>query len=195
LEFFNEKKACVLWIYCDYRDESKQTPVNMIGALLKQVISSDPVSFDIILQNLQKARKEGHNIKLDEACQLLTEALRKFDMVYLCLDALDECQEHRTPFLRSLNDLCEDSGLSRCLRIFLTGRAQVEQYVNTHITGPFLFRMTLDANKDDILKYIKYQIEHDDSGIVMGTDFTNEIVETIISTADGMSVNLSLYLP
>lgn len=150
----------------------------MIGALLKQVISSDPISFDTILQNLQKARKKGDNITLDEACQLLREALRKFDLVYLCLDALDECQEHRTPFLSSLKDLFKDFGLSRCLKLFLTGRPQVDQYVNMHITGPFLFSMTLSANKDDMLTYIKYQIEHDDSGIIMGADFMNEIVET-----------------
>ncbi|CCX11324.1 Similar to ankyrin repeat-containing protein, putative [Penicillium marneffei ATCC 18224]; acc. no. XP_002144344 [Pyronema omphalodes CBS 100304] len=120
----------------------------------------------------------GDNITLDEACQLLREALRKFDLVYLCLDALDECQEHRTPFLSSLKDLFKDFGLSRCLKLFLTGRPQVDQYVNMHITGPFLFSMTLSANKDDMLTYIKYQIEHDDSGIIMGADFMNEIVET-----------------
>jgi hypothetical protein len=34
-----EVGTCVTYLYCDYRDEAKQTPENMMGTLLKQAIS------------------------------------------------------------------------------------------------------------------------------------------------------------
>jgi hypothetical protein len=173
----------VLWIYCDYRDEHQQTAVNVIGALLKQVIIADPNAYDPIIQSLERMQKNKRQLDLETAYGLLGKALQRFDKVYICIDALDEFQEHRSPFLRSLNILLEwrDS-----LKIFLTSRPHVEPYAKDHTGSSVLSSVTLEASKTDIIKYLESQIDSDDAGVEMGLDFREEAVDTIISASDGI---------
>jgi hypothetical protein len=138
--------------------------------------------------------KKGNSfLNLESVCRFLTDALRRFDKVYVCMDALDECQEHRVLFLRSLNDLLKTRQSSGSFtRVFLTGRPHVDQYIESHLTGALLCSTKLEANEEDIAKYLEHQIELDDngSGTKMDAKFVKEIVDSIITTSDGMLVKL-----
>jgi hypothetical protein len=35
-----ERRDCLAYVYCDYRDEAQQTTVNLMGALLKQTLTA-----------------------------------------------------------------------------------------------------------------------------------------------------------
>jgi hypothetical protein len=50
-------RACVIRMYCDYRDESQQTTVNLIGALLNQILLENPIPFTDIITDLHEAKK------------------------------------------------------------------------------------------------------------------------------------------
>ncbi|KAI5815999.1 hypothetical protein BZA77DRAFT_344514 [Pyronema omphalodes] len=183
------EKSCVIWLYCDYQKEAQQTPEKLIGALLRQVLRTVPDDFKDVIEELQKLKKENRFLDFNSVFRFLTDALRRFDNLYVCIDALDECQEHRVLFLRSLNDLLQTRKLSgRFTRVFLTGREHVDQYINNHLTGPSMCTIKLEANKEDIAKYLEHQIELDDngSGTKMDSKFVKEIVDSIIATSDGM---------
>jgi hypothetical protein len=91
LSEFPSEEVCVAYLYCDYRD-SEQTPVNMVGALLKRVVSLPDLS-DGVFDTLHKTWRSGQvgSLKLDEASQLFMQAVEKFHRIYICVDALDEC--------------------------------------------------------------------------------------------------------
>lgn len=114
---------------------------------------------------------------------LRAQRLQGFDKAYICIDALDEFQEHRSPFLRSLNILLESHD---SLKIFLTSRPHVEPYAKDHTGSSVLSFVKLEASKTDIIKYLESQIDSDDSGVDMGLYCQQKIVDTIISTSDGM---------
>jgi type II secretory pathway predicted ATPase ExeA len=79
-----------------------------------------------VIVKLQEMKTRKTPLKPESARTLLEEALQQFSSLYICIDALDECnQKHRTAFLRLLSDLVRDSRLQ--LRIFITGRPHVEQ--------------------------------------------------------------------
>ncbi|KAI5816001.1 hypothetical protein BZA77DRAFT_264682, partial [Pyronema omphalodes] len=186
---YQSEKSCVIWVYCDYQDENQQTAENLLGALLKQVLHSIPDDLEDVIKELQTMKKENRFLDLKSVCRFLTDALGRFGNVYVCIDALDECQEYRILFLRSLNDLLQTRKLSgRFTRVFLTGREHVDQYINNHLTGPSMCTIKLEANKEDIAKYLEHQIELDDngSGIKMDSKFVKGIVDSIIATSDGM---------
>jgi hypothetical protein len=162
----------------------------MVGALLKQVIYARTSEFDDIIQKLQAIKDDKNQVlKLDTVCQFLAEALRKCEVSYLCIDALDECQD-QTAFLLSVNSLVEHPRLKDSLRLFLTGRPPVENIVKDHVqaVGSDLCSFTLKANTDDIVKYIESQIEYDRSGVSMSASFKEEIIKAIVATSDGMLV-------
>jgi hypothetical protein len=145
--------ACVLFLYCDYRDERQQTTVNLIGALLKQAIILHPATS--VIEELHKMKKESQVLKAETASKFLMEALLRFAKIYICIDALDECQDNRASFLRSLSELFKHTELRKRLRIFLTGRPQVAHYVEKQLVGPSFCTVTLEASEEDILKYVR----------------------------------------
>jgi hypothetical protein len=68
--------ACVLFLYCDYRDERQQTTVNLIGALFKQAIRLNPATSDAIIEELHEMmKKENEVLKADAATKFLIKAL------------------------------------------------------------------------------------------------------------------------
>lgn len=180
------ENTCVLFLYCDYRDERQQTQVNLIGALLKQAICLNLATSDAIIEGLPKMKQENKVLKADAASKFLIEALLCFTKIYICIDALDECQVDRASFLRALREIIQHTELQKRLRIFLTGRSQVAHHVVKQIVGRSFCTVTLEASEEDILKYVRDQIESDDGGMDMSDEFTNEIINTILSTSDGM---------
>lgn len=130
----------------------------MLGALLKQLLWPNPVKCHSIIEKLQEMKARGTPLKPESARTLLGESLQQFNSSYICIDALDECnQKHRPAFLRSLNDLFRGSRLQ--LRIFITGRPHVEQYVRNEFVDQEVCKMTLLATEDDITKYINHHME------------------------------------
>jgi hypothetical protein len=73
------------------------TPANMVGAILKQVISTLHKSSTVpgeINSLLRERLKDRTNLELEEVCQLLCQILEQFRRLYVCIDALDECNEN-----------------------------------------------------------------------------------------------------
>jgi hypothetical protein len=78
----------------------------MIGMLLKQVIATlnelallpgDTIS--ALRMHLNKEKR----VTLGEACRLLGETVKQFQKFYVCIDALDECDEgHRRKLIEPL---------------------------------------------------------------------------------------------
>ncbi|KAI5815984.1 hypothetical protein BZA77DRAFT_264639 [Pyronema omphalodes] len=183
-----QKNTCLLWIYCDYNDESQQTPENMVGALLKQVLNTDigTDAFNGIIKELQALKKSSGTLKFDSACKFLAEALQNFDTSYICIDALDEFKS-RDKLLGFLNKLLKTPELKDSIRIFFTARPQIKQEIKRYFVQDLgLFSVTLEASKSDIEKFINDKMNSDGSGISMSKEQRKEIVNRIMETSDGM---------
>ncbi|KAI5819859.1 hypothetical protein BZA77DRAFT_274893 [Pyronema omphalodes] len=180
--------SCVIWLYCDYQNENQQTAIYMTAALLKQLILANPGASDTIIQALRDIKGSlNKSLDLNKLCELLVESLQQFSKVYICIDALDECQKDRVSFLISLDGILNHPALKSSLKLFLTGRPPMESVVEDNFVGCELHAMTLTANTSDIIKYIDNQVKSTErDGIVMGEDFLQALKKTIISTADGM---------
>jgi hypothetical protein len=111
----------IVCLYCDYRDREKQNPANMIGSLVKQLVMVMPKIPIKIHRAYQQSRQQEKRLELENASEMLMLALRSFDRVYICVDALDECErEHRQCFLERLNLLLQNQNSTR-ICLFLTG--------------------------------------------------------------------------
>jgi hypothetical protein len=120
---------------------------------------------------------------------LLLKCLRLFKKVYICIDALDECAEKcRYWLLQEIGILSSTEELKDSLRVFITGRPHVADDIKLHVKGPDLHTTTLEARKEDILKFLNYRIQMDKMGLQMSAEFTAEIVSKIVEAADGMLV-------
>jgi hypothetical protein len=96
----------------------------MIGVLLKQVIAtlngSGLLPSDTI-STLRKHLNEQKHVDLEEACRLLGETVKQLQKFYVCIDALDECNEkHRGELIHSLAKISNKCSQQSLIRIFFT---------------------------------------------------------------------------
>ena len=101
-----DRKIAVACFSCDFQSQKMQTPENMLGALVKQIVRKlDTIPAEIAAE-FQKAKGQvgGRGLWVPEVLKLLKAALTPFDGAFVCIDALDELLgQHLPKFLRSLH--------------------------------------------------------------------------------------------
>jgi hypothetical protein len=149
-----DRNVCVAYIYCDYQEHHQQSTLNMAGSLLRQAIVASYKSHDndTVIRNLLENKQQRQELSSDEALKALAKILGNFDKTYICIDALDECgDQHLEGLIRILGELAisTDSDVTNpsILRLFFTGRPEVEDYVSKHSSTRELssFSVTLEA--------------------------------------------------
>jgi len=182
-------KANVAYIYCDYRDQTSQTVVNILGSVLRQLLTTASYVPETIYTVLESIKKQGQRAEIGDISTMLKVLLPRLDRSFLCLDALDEL-ESRTRFTL-LKALRTEFGSAR---IFLTGRPHIELEVNRALQIQ-LDAMHIEANEDDIRGFLIHEIEEDMNinPDDMNKQLREEILEAIIGKAGGMYV-LSFFI-
>jgi hypothetical protein len=174
----------------------------MLGALLKNAMISLEAVPDACLKFLSQQKTMRKPLELNDACNALSQILRSFDTVYLCLDALDEAtDDHRWGLIQSLQQLVasrnSDSVANRSIpvKLFFTGRPLIEDKINAHPTIKPLSPLSiqLKARTDDIVKFIEHKIMMD-TKVKMSEEFKAQIVAEITAVSQGMFVTVILYL-
>lgn len=123
---------------------------------------------------------------------MLAKTVRRLSNVYLCVDALDECKaQNRSTLLQYLAMIAKDCGQECSFRIFTTGRLHVklEDYVRQYPDLGNLTHILLEANSDDIRRYVEHAIECDDNHDCMNDTLKAEILERIVNTSDKILVS------
>jgi type II secretory pathway predicted ATPase ExeA len=192
----NEDKFCVTWIYCDYQDADLQTPLNMLGALLRQAVIRLSLSRMLshnLIHELLRRKRERIQMSLKETLQFLKKVLKQFERSFVCIDALDECKDETgRDLLKSLKILADELSFDgHSVRIFITGRNHVESPITRYLmeeAGNTPTTIPLEANSSDIEKYVLHEIENDVNDVPMDIDFKEKLVSKIISSSGGMSL-------
>ncbi|CCX10850.1 Similar to Inversin; acc. no. Q9Y283 [Pyronema omphalodes CBS 100304] len=187
-----EDCICVAHIYYDYREEQNQTHLNIITAILKQVIdalnSSSSVPEDVTILLREKFKTE-RSLTLEQSCRLLVQTLKQFSAFYICIDAFDECKvTERNLFLQSLSRVVKECRENCQIRIFSTGRPYIKwgEYVRSYPDLGSCCTICLEADPGDIAQYIAHQIEIDDNKDCMNDALKVEIMERIVAASDKM---------
>ena len=105
------RNATVACFYFDFAAQNEQSPTNMLGSLLKQLVCGQgeiPEEISRAYQDQQNAIG-GRGPQLSDIVKMLqTTSLNK--RMFICIDALDECVErHRVKLLDSLNQILQGS--------------------------------------------------------------------------------------
>ena len=170
------------YVYCDYRDQSQQTTVNLVGGLLKQLLVALPDFPDDILNIYkQKCEKEQKSLELSDAVIMFRSICKAFKRTYICLDALDECKDV-IQLLRSLQDSASS------VLFFMTGRNHILTTVQRHFKEALT--LPIVASEDDTKAYIKAMVNENriQEPEIMDYKLEKEITEKIVASAKGMSV-------
>jgi hypothetical protein len=181
-QFEQQLKIVTIFFYCDYVDRKSQTGLAMIGALTKQLVwwaQSIPAAVSDLFKNRDKGQR---SMDEEDAKTIFSLILGQFDTVYICIDALDECEpESRVQLLQFLKSMDSTS-----IRLFLTGRHSVA----AEVTGTFLVlspkTLSIIAAEEDIRIYLSQRLANDRYPEAMNESLNNQIVEKLVSLSQGL---------
>lgn len=178
--------AAVACFYFDFAARQEQTPTNMLGALLRQVVGGMERIPDEIVQAFrsQKSVIGGRGLLVREITQMLQIASSS-QRTFLCIDALDECpEEHGPRVLGSLRQILQKSPNTR---IFLTGRPHIRDDVEKRLAGRAAV-MSISTSRGDITGYLQTRLDEDNIPDAMDSNLKEAIVKIVPETISEMCV-------
>ena len=178
-----EENIAVTGLYCDFISQQEQTTINIIGAILKQLVSRGGTP-DYLRKAFQKAKKEfgGRGPRLADLLGMLRTAIAPLPQVFICLDALDECLPKYLPeVLGSLKDIIRECPKTK---IFLTGRPQVAEDIQKYFSKAIV--IPISPNRDDIRNYVGMRLDSDAEPEAMSNELRVDILDIILENISDM---------
>jgi len=126
------ENAAVSCFYLDFAARKEQSATNVLGSLLKQIVSGMeriPEEISRIFRR-QKTTIGGRRPQLIDIVRML-QLVTSYQPTFMCLDALDECgRVQRARLLDSLQQILEKSPGTR---IFATGRPHIQAEIEKRL--------------------------------------------------------------
>ena len=197
IDNLNEKPSgqdiAVVILYCDYKEQHKQTTTNMIGSILKQLVAKDGIPGSV-REKLMDAKKKvcgGRGLRLLDLMEILRESIVSLHQVFFCIDALDEFMPEKLPeLLLSLSDIVQELPN---VHVFLTGRPYVETQISKHFAG--VVTIPVSPNQDEIEKYLREKFKKDPEADEMDNGLQTDIIRTVRSSLSESFVKISTLHP
>ena len=174
------------YVYCDYRDQAQQTTQNIYGTILKQLLRALPSIPEELTEILLVSHREKNPLELAQLRDALRTTSRFFDQIYICLDALDEC-EHVDRLLSSLKQIPSS------VRLFSTGRKHVKSIVQRYFEDTQT--ILIEAKESDIRILIQEKVNEDrmKDPEIMDAKLEQDIIEKISALSRGMLVVIQRF--
>ena len=172
-----EQNIAVACFYVDFAAREEQSPTNMLGSLLKQIVSGLERIPDEIRENFQDHKKVigGRGLRVAEIVKML-QSVTSLQRTFICVDAVDECMEsHQPEVLDSLRQILEKSPNTR---IFLTARRHIRDEMERHL-GARAMILSIKPSNDDIVGYIRMRLSKDRCRGSMDGGLGDEIIQSI----------------
>jgi Cdc6-like AAA superfamily ATPase len=179
--FPSDDKIGVAYVYCNYKDQGSQNALNLLSALLKQLLLSRPNFAESIYDIYNDHNRQQSRPSLDEMCTILRSTCALFSKVFLVVDALDECTNRdgeRTSLINQLWDIQEEPNVN----VLVTSRfiPDIEQkYISAS-------KLEIRASDHDIKCFVASQILSLPNCIQNDYALKTDVQTRITERSDGM---------
>jgi len=167
----------VACFYYDFASREAQSTTNMLGSLLKQLLSAlGAIPGDIVGKfRGQKKAIGGRRLQLPDIVKMCT-TVTSLQRTFICVDALDECvPRHRLEVLGALGQILLGSPNTR---IFMTGRSHIRGVVEKELGGRTT-SVSIVSREDDIVTYLRAKLGNDTTPEAMDSSLENDIMKSI----------------
>ena len=184
-----EQNAAVACFYFDFAAQKEQSPVSVLGALLKQVIRGlGEVPEEIARAYEDQEKVGGLGPQLADIVKML-QITSSRKRTFVCMDALDECVPgNRVKLLDSLNKILR---MSPGTRVFVTGRPQIGPEMERRLPGR-VTSLSISPRRDDIIGYIHTRLGEDTDPDAMDSSLEADILRKIPEDISEMYVKAKI---
>ena len=172
-----EEDTVVACFYYDFASRNAQSPTNMLGALLKQLLSGLGEIPREIMEEFwsQKKMIGGRRLQLPDIVKMFP-AVSSLKRTFICVDAIDECvPKHQLEVLDALGQILQ---ASPNIRIFMTGRSHIRDVVERGLGG-IATSVSIKPRDNDIVTYLRSKLRKDITPEVMDSALEDDIMKSI----------------
>ena len=90
-KFQNDASVGIAYIYCNFRGQDKQKPVDLLASLVRQLVQGQPLVPESV-QHVYKCHKDKPGPPPDDILKVLHNVVTNYSRTFIIIDALDECQ-------------------------------------------------------------------------------------------------------
>src|SRR5205807_6217843 len=129
-----EQDMAVSCFYYDFASRTEQSPANMLGSVLKQLLSGLEAIPEEITRKFRGQKKVigGRELHLPDIVNMFTTVPSQ-QPAFICVGALDECvPKHLQEVLDALGQILRRSPNTR---LFMTGRPHIRAVVDRELGG------------------------------------------------------------
>ena len=170
------RNATIACYYFDFAIQNEQSPVSMLGSVLKQLVSGQEIR-----EEISRAYQDQENIiggrgpRLSDIVKMLQSTSSK-KPTFICIDALDECVAgHRVKILDSLNQILQKSPGTR---VFMTGRPHILPEIG-RLLARRITNVSISPKRDDIIAYLHSRLAEDTAPDAMDSTLEADILKKI----------------
>jgi hypothetical protein len=185
----NVNKA-VAYFYCDYKDDRRQDPINILGSLATQLARQNEKSFDL-LQELYLTYHPKDKPSARPESSDLADTIRRMTSLFvdvsIIIDGLDECGKSTIDLVESLVSLGSDIS-SNTRTLFLSrDEHDIRELLEDHYS-----HIQIAAHSEDLRLYVAAEISTRTQRTGRGKlriknpELKQHIMETLVDRADGM---------
>jgi len=172
-----EGDPIVACFYFDFAARNEQSPVNMLGSLLRQLVSGQGEIPEAIAQNFRNEKTSigGRGLQMSGISKMF-QTIAATKRIFLCVDAIDECvPEYRRRVLESLGQILRESPSTR---LFMTGRPHVRGEVERELGGATNF-IVIQATEDGVRRFLREKLGKDTIPNTMSSTLEEDIMKSI----------------
>jgi hypothetical protein len=168
----------IAYLFCNYKSQAEQSALNLLLALLKQLVDSHANFADSVEEMYNRHERRKTRPSVDEVIKALRNACSKYTTSYIIVDALDECADENGDRGRLITVLRELQ-MEGDVRLLFTSRSIPE------IAQKFELDLMLEvrATREDVEKFVASHVSSR-----YDAQLRTEIVNTIVEAVDGMYV-------
>ena len=171
------QEVAVACFYFDFAARKEQSSTNMLGAVLKQVVSGLGEVPEEIARAYEDQKKVigGRGPELADIVRML-QATACERPTFICIDALDECVAgHRVKLLDSLSQVLQRSPGTR---MFVTGRPHIQAEVRSRLSRR-VTTIRITPRSHDITNYLHSRLDEDTTPDAMDSSLKADILKKI----------------
>jgi len=184
-----EEDTAIACFYFDFASRNEQSPVNMLGSLLRQLVSGLEGIPEVVVGDFRDQKKVigGRGLQVSGILKMLRNITTR-RRTFICIDALDECvPEHRIVILESLREIMRES---LDTRVFVTGRSHIRSEIQRQLDGVATF-VLIEPTGDGIIKYLREKLRKDTTPEMMNSTLEANIMESIPGLSSETYVEIS----
>jgi hypothetical protein len=169
------------YIFCNYKAHDEQNIINLLSAILKQLVQEQPAISEPLTQLYERHSSRRTRPALEDIVTILKGVTKSLSATYIVIDGLDECSDRfgtRSQLLRKLRELQLESDV----RLLVTSRF-VQDIENEFKLMP---KLEVRASDADVKRYVDSQMDRLPNCVRRDQDLQDFVKDKIAEAVDGM---------